>query len=357
MKREKTIKAFSILRVVIALAMVTLLFTTSYAAEKPIKLRVAGIHPIDAILSAEVTLFFNKRVEELTKGMVTFEYYPFESLVKGPDLLSATSSGVIDIENMVYAAGKVPSFMVMQIPYSYKDDEIVKASLAMHRLATDPKGLIYKQFTAVGVRPLFAFGTTNYQLHTVNKQIKTLDDFRGVKVRTAGSVLPNTIKNLGGVPVSMTIGDAYSAMEKGVVDGIMLGIGCVPDFPIHPLVHHTNISFDTGCYPTVWAINPRTFDSLSPEHKKIFTQVAEETSINVSTKYLSRVKRLIKEWRASSNHTVDDLSPENLAKARKLVSGVPRSWAEEMEAKGLQGKQLLESWRTVLKAQGVTPSW
>jgi len=53
--------------------------------------------------------------------------------------------------------------------------------------------------------------TTGYQIMTTKKPVRRLSDIEGMKFRVAGSVLPHSIKGLGGVPVSMSMGEVYEA--------------------------------------------------------------------------------------------------------------------------------------------------
>ena len=50
------------------------------------------------------------------------------------------------------------------------------------------------------------------------KELKTLDDFRGLRVRIAGYGA-NVIEKLGGSPQLIAPGDIYQALERGVIDG------------------------------------------------------------------------------------------------------------------------------------------
>ncbi len=52
----------------------------------------------------------------------------------------------------------------------------------------------------------------------VNKETKTLADLKGLKMRT-GSLYDRFMRKLGIVPVTITSGETYTALERGVVDG------------------------------------------------------------------------------------------------------------------------------------------
>jgi len=49
------------------------------------------------------------------------------------------------------------------------------------------------------------------------KEIKTIDDFKGLKFRVGGFA-GNIIAKVGGVPQQIVAGDIYPALEKGTID-------------------------------------------------------------------------------------------------------------------------------------------
>ncbi len=53
------------------------------------------------------------------------------------------------------------------------------------------------------------------------------DDLKGLKLRTPSRDQAAIIKGLGAVPVAMPMPRTYGAIEKGVVDGALVGISVV----------------------------------------------------------------------------------------------------------------------------------
>jgi TRAP-type C4-dicarboxylate transport system substrate-binding protein len=50
------------------------------------------------------------------------------------------------------------------------------------------------------------------------KPVRSLNDAKGLKIRTAGGAQTEWVKLLGAVPVSVPIGDVYSGLERGSLD-------------------------------------------------------------------------------------------------------------------------------------------
>ncbi len=55
---------------------------------------------------------------------------------------------------------------------------------------------------------------------TRDRAIRTLDDLRGLRLRAPSEVLA-VLKDLGADPIDMPMGEVYSALAKGVLDGVV----------------------------------------------------------------------------------------------------------------------------------------
>ena len=62
---------------------------------------------------------------------------------------------------------------------------------------------------------------------TVDKPILKAGDLKGMRIRTAGNVEGETVKALGGSPVSMSSAEVYEALERGTIDGMISYPGTV----------------------------------------------------------------------------------------------------------------------------------
>lgn len=71
-----------------------------------------------------------------------------------------------------------------------------------------------------GVKVLELNGCIQSFLWTT-KPVHTLEDLKGLKIRTPGGMQTGYIKSLGAQPVFMPLGDVYLAMETGTIDGLV----------------------------------------------------------------------------------------------------------------------------------------
>jgi len=93
--------------------------------------------------------------------------------------------------------------------------------------------------------------------------IKSVADLKGKKVRVQGASQADLVKGFGGAGVTLPFGEVVPALEKGVVD-----CGITGTMPAYKAKWHevTNTLFrlPVGFTASVWAVNLRTWNKLSP---------------------------------------------------------------------------------------------
>ena len=66
--------------------------------------------------------------------------------------------------------------------------------------------------------------------------IRTLADFKGLKLRTANRWVTKLLAILGATPVGMPVGQAPDALSKHVIDGAAMPWEIIPSLKVHELV-------------------------------------------------------------------------------------------------------------------------
>ena len=107
------------------------------------------------------------------------------------------------------------------------------------RLAPDSEeitGQPVDEYEVVHVLVTYTAGL--YRLLTTKKQVKTLEDIKGLKIRALGGPQTDAMKALGAVPTLVPFPDVYLAMQKGVLDGTLTPIGACEIFNFHEVGNH-----------------------------------------------------------------------------------------------------------------------
>lgn len=212
-----------------------------------------------------------KQVEKATKGRVKIQIYSSQTLSKGPTNWKAVRTGIADICWCFhgYWAGMTPLADVISLPaLPYSAAE--KGSEVLWKLYEKfPE--IQKQFAANKV--LLTWTSTPYILITRNKQVKTLEDIKGMKIRMTGGPPTAQMKALGGIPVSIRMPDNYMSLEKGVIDGMGAPWEAIHGFRLYEVVkYYTQVPFP-AVYFTI-SMNKNVWNKLSKEDQDAIMSVS-----------------------------------------------------------------------------------
>lgn len=156
-------------------------------------------------------------VAKATNGALRLQVHSSGSLVPAPSTMQGIRDGVAQV-GIVYP-GYTPSEQPLNNVVNdlvFTSDDDFAAAFAFTEL-----GLTHPKLQAEWRRNGGIFGG-GYATPVYNficmKPIRSVADVRGLKIRTAGGAQSNWVRALGGVPVSVPIGDVYSGLERGSID-------------------------------------------------------------------------------------------------------------------------------------------
>jgi TRAP-type mannitol/chloroaromatic compound transport system substrate-binding protein len=134
----------------------------------------------------------------------------------------------------------------------------------------------------------FSAGNTGTQMGGwYRKEIKTVADLKGLKMRMGGGLFGEAMAKLGVVAQNMPAGDVYQALEKGTLDATefvgpfddeKLGFNKVAPFYYYP-------GWWEGGAELEFFVNNKAFDALSAENKAIVTAAAAVAARDMTAKY------------------------------------------------------------------------
>ena len=320
--------------------------------EAPLTIKMADIfkpgHPLN-----DGIMYFINVVEQRTNGAIKFEHYGAQQVVKGPDILDAVVDGTMQMGNSIYMSAKLPMLFIPQLPGAYEDKDERAVSLIWHDMVTDESKYWFKQMDGYGVRPLIGYVTNNYQVLTTEKPIRTLDDLAGVKMRVSGAVLPKTIEKLGATGVSMTTGDAYEALQRGIVDGASHPKATWGGLAYFELMKYATINFNLGATSCNYFISNSVWDSLPGDIQKIMTEAGREASAYTGQHYYEVGEAdVVGKWKDAGIEVIN-LPAADQARVAQLIAPVKAEWIADFEAKGIPAGELVQDWEDQLKKAGL----
>ena len=159
--------------------------------------------------------YFCKRVAEVTDNKFQIQPFAAGELVGGLQVLDAVQNGTIEMGNtsLYYYWGKNPAFnLATTLPFGLNTRQHV--AWMMFGGGMDLVNDLLREYNCHGILT----GSTGAQMGGwFRKEIKTVDDLKGLKFRIAGFA-GNILAKLGAVPQQIAGGDIYPALEKGTID-------------------------------------------------------------------------------------------------------------------------------------------
>ena len=253
-------------------------------AQPTVRWRIASSFPksLDALFgSCEL---FAKRVSELTNGKFTISAHPAGEIVPAFQVLDAAQQGTVEIGHSApyYYFGKDPTWAFgSAVPFGLNTRQFSSWWFS------GGGEQLYNEFAAkFGVTLMLAGNTTAQMGGWVRKEIKTVEDFKGLKYRIAG-LAGEVLGKLGVIAQQIPGGDLYPALEKGTIDGAewvgpyddeKLGLQKVAKFYYYP-------GWWEGCAGIHNFVNTKALEALPPEYKVALRTASIESLTWVTAKY------------------------------------------------------------------------
>ena len=159
--------------------------------------------------------YFAKRVSEITDNKFQIQVFAAGELVPGLQVLDAVQNGTVEMGNtaLYYCWGKDPAFTFgTALPFGLNARQM--NSWLRFGDGADLLNDLLKNFNCTGV----AAANTGAQMGGwFRKEIKSIDDLKGLKMRIGGFA-GTIMAKVGLVPQQLAAGDIYPALEKGTLD-------------------------------------------------------------------------------------------------------------------------------------------
>jgi tripartite ATP-independent transporter DctP family solute receptor len=260
-------------KLIVALCATAAVFTGCSKSEK-VTLKVGdnwgASHPVAAALDN----VFKPQIEKETKGAVTVEIYHSGTLGNEADLWNGVRNGTIEVAivgtpmNQEYT-----TMMISDWPFLYRDLAHAK-KVWTSPIADEINTEFHQKFPSVH---MLAWGPNSARTFTSNKKLTSVDDFKGQKFRMPGNPIHVGIaENLGASAQVIPLGELFSALETGVVDGQDNGMVTVISeafYEVQKYVYETN-----HIIATLELIASAPFlDGLTADQQKIVRDAAKAT--------------------------------------------------------------------------------
>lgn len=284
---------------------------------------------------------FAQKVERMSAGRLKIKVYGANDLVPAMQAFEAAQQGTAEMSHggAYYWRGKVPSGpFFATLPFGMTAQEMngwlyYGGGMELWREAYAPFGLV----------PL-AGGNTGVQMAGwFNKEINSVDDLKGLKMRIPG-LGGEVLNSLGGAAVNLPGGELFTSLQTGVIDATEW-VGPYNDlaFGLHKAAKYYYYPGWQEPGPTLeFAVNKKAFDSLPDDLQAIVEAAArsvnQDTLDEFTAKNNAALKTLVDE------HGVQVLKlPDDVLLALREASEVVR---EDFANSSEFNKKIYASWKS-----------
>lgn len=324
---------------------------TGVAQSEPVTLRLHNHLPPTALPVAEVIKPWVEKVEKESGGKIKIQIYPSMQLGGTPaQLLDQTRDGVVDMTwvNIGYTPGRFTASEVFELPFMIRSSEGASKALWEYFETNKLAEKEYRHWKVIGLNVHDAG-----QIHTVKKQIQSMEDFKGLKIRAPSRVTTRLVEVLGGSPVGMPITQVAESLSKAVIDGAILPWEIVPAIRAQEMVsYHTETDpKDKALYTSVFvfAMNKSKYESLDSDVKKVIDNNGGYAYASFAGKAWDSSVPKARKYAETRGNKFNKIEGAELAKWKNAAKAVEVEWIQDAGKKGIDANSLLTSAKSLLK--------
>jgi TRAP-type C4-dicarboxylate transport system substrate-binding protein len=305
----------------------------------------------------EVKTVWEPMLEELkkrSKGRIHYEMFAGGALGKGPEHYDIVAKGLSDMGyfTATWTPGRFPLTDVLSLA-TWVDGKDIATDIgnAMYQR------VLHQEFPNVKMVELN--GCIQAFMWT-KKPVRTLEEVRGLRIRTPGGHQTNYIKAIGAEPIFMPLGDVYLAMETGTIDGI---VTCPPLFISYKLYEVARYGVVTtfGCVSEGVIMNSESWKKVPEDLKPAFDDVCHNPFHTTGGLTREVYKTMMKEI-TDKKVELYNLPSKEAEHWYERFREVTRKWVTDLEAKGLKAREVARMYneeceKRDVKVVAFPPEW
>lgn len=287
-------------------------------------------------------------VEQRSGGSLRIRPSWSGALLSSEHSLIELRHGVVDIGLItpIYVKGGVHLIRIQSGFYS--GVRSIEQQVALYHCLADGNPEFARELE--GLKVLAVQGGSLPGIITRDRPVATLEDLRGMRIRVPTELL-NVMRDLGADPVNMPMGDVYSALAKGIIDGVVAPTDTFRALHFSEVArYYTPLAVPRGAYPAR-AMGSKRWQQLSASQREVL-----ESSIPVWESALAEENRRALEegWRYAEEHGVVEvpISAADQARFDALYAQEAQRNAARLSRYGIDGTAVLAQARASVGPDG-----
>ena len=278
-----------------------------------------------------------EKVKVTTDGELNIKFHLGKTLqIKSNDITQAVGDGLVQFAADGFFLGSVPIGGILRLPMLINTDKEWEAAEAVMepylRKGFEKQGVVY-------------LGQYRYPQQVIfsSSKIESLADLKGKKIRVTSPEQGEFVKRFGGLPLNLPGTEVPTALERGVVDGVITAsAGGAKNW--HEFLKY-NYRFSINYFNSAVIANQSSVDALPVKSKAaLMSAVKEETSRIIAEFQVDELAQVSVQKNAGM--AIRESKAADVAIATKSLEPY---WSEWANAKG---PEFVEALAAVRKALG-----
>src|SRR6187551_3142308 len=221
---------------------------------------------------------FDAKLKEVSGGKLSIDQFPGAQLGQEPVMLQKLRTGDIDfvITSTANASTLAPQAGVFSLHFIFRDQAHLQKVLADPAIAAEFRAMVKDSVQGAQVLGLLTMGMRNMYS---KKEVKSVDDIKGQKVRVQATKTEDTLfPAYGAQTVHMPFGEVYVSLQTGVVNIAENGVNVYmanKHYEVAPVLSMTEHEANNNC---IW-VSDKTWKSLSPQEQQWVQAAADEVAM------------------------------------------------------------------------------
>ena len=298
-----------------------------------IELKFSNYFPVPSRQS-KICEEFIKDLEARSGGQLKIRYFPAGTLITAPKTYDGVVEGIADIgfSNIGYTLGRFRMTEALDLPLGFPNAWVA------NRVAND----FFRQFKPKewdNIHMLSMHTSPVNVVLTGTKPVYKMEDLKGMTLRGIG-LIAEVVSALGGTPRSIPMPEAYEAVQKKVIDGLMIPMETLRAFRLAEVAKYATECWQIGQVYTFYLVmNKDTWNKLPPAIQKVFNEYPFEEKL--ATMW-NEVDIDGKQYGLEKGLKFIELPREEIKKWKDAVEPILDKYVKSMVAAGYPEKETRE---------------
>lgn len=307
---------------------------------------VAENHHIEQTSSS----YFMEEVTKRTDDQVQFEPHYATELGGAAEQSKLIQDGAADI-GMVSSALESENYPLAEVVGTPggRYSSVLAGSEAYTKLLKNE--LFNKTYKDNNLKPVWGGVILPYRMMLSDGRLDAADDWEGLKIRTPGGVISNSIDALGANPVPLNPSEMYNALKEGTVDGIIVTIRTVGQgYSLHEVLDPVLTNYSMGGAGIYIPMNLEKFNSLSSEIQDVIQEVGQETVQHYSNAADAAQEDTIEQY--SDRLDFYEVSDDLQSSWDSQIESVTENWISDLEERDVSAQEVFDEYKSYLEQSG-----